>query len=381
MRALMPPGRRTGDEDGATLVMAVLVMLVLSTLSLAALTRTLSSLQSIRHGQDYDAALAAADGGLSDALYAIDQTAPDTFTRSGGSATSSWRYKAVKKSPTEYEVRSIGTVGRSSHGVRAKVTRTARYPYALFSNQDLILNGNSSMDIYSFAALGGPRTGRALIGSNHQIVVNSGRGAGDAQHYFAPFGGCTGCPNPVPHTESSYQLAPVVAPTGATQTCPTGGAFSGEIDGAGGLPFVCAEDVVLSGTINIVNPPFVLYVLPTAGTTPPVHHALDISGAIVNPTGRSRDVQISKAGDAPLLVGDGNTSSTRTFNGIMYAPESSVTVNGGKCWTGSWVVNSLEVNGAPTIEIGYDLDLETYLGNDWKVSRYAEVASVSLEVD
>ena len=360
--------------------MAVLVMLILSTLSLAALTRTLSSLQSIRHGQDYDAALAAADAGLSDALYAIDQTAPDTFTRSGGAGASAWRYKALKKSPTEYEVRSIGTVGRSSHGVRAKVTRTAKYPYALFSNQDLILNGNSSMDIYSIAALGGPRTGRALVGSNHQIVVNSGKGAGDAQHYFAPFGGCTGCPNPVPHTDSSYTLAKVVAPTGATQSCPTGGAFSGDIDGAGGLPFVCTEDVVLSGTINVVNPPLVLYVLPTSGTTPPVHHALDISGAIVNPTGRSRDVQISKAGNAPLLVGEGNTSSTRTFNGIMYAPESNVTVNGGKYWTGSWVVNSLQVNGAPTIEIGYDLDLETYLGNDWKVSRYAEVASASLEV-
>jgi hypothetical protein len=380
VRALTPAARRSA-EDGGTLIMAMLVMLVLSTLSLAALTRTLSSLQAIRHGQDYDAALAAADGGLSDALYAIDQSAPETFSRSGGSTTSSWRYRAVKKSATEYEVRSIGTVGRSSHGVRAKVTRTARYPYALFSNQDLILNGNSSMNIYSFATLGGPRTGRAMIGSNHQIVVNSGKGAGDAQHYFAPFGGCTGCPNPVPHTDSSYHLAPVVAPTGATQTCPAGGHFSGAVDGAGGLPFVCREDVVLTGTIDVVNPPFVLFVLPTAGIVPAEHHALDISAAVVNPTGRSRDVQISKAGDAPLLVGNGNTSATRTFNGIMDAPESTVTVNGGKYWTGSWVVNSLEVNGAPNVEIGYDLDLETYLGNDWKVSRYAEVPSASLSVE
>ena len=91
MWTLTRSGREPGVEDGGTLIMAVLVMLILSTLSLAALTRTLSSLQSIRHGQDYDAALAAADAGLSDALYAIDQSAPETFARTVGSTTSSLR--------------------------------------------------------------------------------------------------------------------------------------------------------------------------------------------------------------------------------------------------------------------------------------------------
>lgn len=373
-------GIRFGGEEGGTIVVAMLVMVMLATLSLAVLTRTLSSLKSIRHGQDYDAALAKADAGVSDALYLIDQSAPPTFTGIDGTATNGWRYKAIKHSDTAYEVRSIGTVGTSNHGVRVKVTRTARFPYAVFSNQDLVLNGNSAMDIYSFATLGGPRTGSAFIGSNHQIVVNSGAGAGDGQHYFAPYGGCTGCPNPVAHTEQPYRLDPVVAPTGATQACPVDGIFTGTVDGGNGTPYVCHQDVVLSGTIDVVNPPFLLYVLPTAGTEPPVHHSLDISGAIVNPSGRSRDVQIFKAGDAPLLVGSGNTSGTRTFNGIMYAPESTVTVNGGKYWTGAWIVNAMEVNGGPNIEIGYDLDLQTYLGQDWKVSRYAEVPSTSLDV-
>ena len=68
------------DEEGATLIVAMMVMLILATLSLAVLGRTLSSMSFIRHGQDYDAALAAADAGLSDALYKIDQSAPATWT-------------------------------------------------------------------------------------------------------------------------------------------------------------------------------------------------------------------------------------------------------------------------------------------------------------
>jgi hypothetical protein len=62
----------------------------------------------------------------------------------------------------------------------------------------------------------------------------------------------------------------------------------------------------------------------------------------------------------------------------MYAPESTVTINGGKYWVGSWTVNKLVVNGGPNINVGYDLDLQTYLGIDWKVSRYAEVPSASI---
>ena len=121
-------------------------------------------------------------------------------------------------------------------------------------------------------------------------------------------------------------------------------------------------------------------VAPSAPADPPVPApALDISTATINPLGKSRNFQIHKAGDGELLVPVGGGSAPAlSYNGIMYAPESTVTINGGIHWVGSWVVNKVVVNGGPTIKIVYDLDLETYLGINWKVSRYAEVSTASI---
>lgn len=372
MLVIMPGG--DDRERGSTLIIAVMVMLILSTLSLAVLSRTLTSMKFIRNGQDYDSALAVADAGVADALYKIDQTAPATWSSSGTSGAGTYQYKAIKKSDTEYEIRSIGTVGTSKHGVRAKVTRSARYPYVLFSKQDLTFNGNSTLNLYSFLLLGGAKTGQANVGSNGKIIVNSGKGAGDAQHYYAPNGGCVGCPNPVEHKDGPYAVEAVTPPAGAAACPDTNGVISGVV-----LPgtFVCKKDITFSGVVTVGgNSPFILYLVPaTSATAPP---KLDISSAVINPLGKSRNFQILKAGDGLLDVGVGNTSGTLTYNGIMYAPDSTVTINGGKYWIGSWTVNKMVVNGGPNIEIGYDLDLQTYLGIDWKVSRYAEVPSASI---
>jgi hypothetical protein len=364
------------DEEGSTLVIAMMVMMILATLSTAVLARTLSSLKAIRHGQDYDAALAAADAGLSDALYKIDQTAPATWTATGTAGVGRYDYKAIKRSETEYEIRSIGSVDQSKHGVRAKVTRTAKYPFVLFSNQDLTFDGNSTFNVYSYLILGGPSTGQANVGSNGKIVVNSGKGAGDAQHYFAPSGGCSGCPTPIEHKEGPYVLEAVVEPVGSSPCPDTLGVITGVVTGG---TYVCRKDITFSGNVSVAanTGAFILYLLPTTGASPR-DSALDISAAFINVTGKSRNFQIHKAGSAPLLVGAGNTSATLTFNGIMYAPQTTVTINGGKYFNGSWTVNKLVVNGGPNIKIGYDLDLETYLGVDWTVSKYAEVPSGSI---
>ena len=371
------------DEAGSTLVTAVIVMVVLSTLSLAALTRTLASLQFVRQGQDFDAALALADAGLADAQYEIDlaatpRTAPASFERSGQIGLGSYRYTAIKRSDAAYDVYAVGQVGRSRHGIRARLTRDPKFPFALFSNRDLVFDGNSNANIYAFDG-SGKRAGESYVGSNHQIVVGSGKGAGDQQHYFAPYGGCSGCPMPVPHLEASEDVKPVTDPSGATQECPGAGTFSGAIDGGGGIPFACRRDVTFTGTVTVTNGPLIVYVLPLAGSNPPVHHALDISGAVVNPAGSSIEVQVFKAGSAPLVIGTGNTSNTMTFNGIMYAPESTVTVNGGKFWRGSWVIDALNVNGGPNIEIAYDLDTRAYYGRNWRVSRYEEIPSAMVD--
>jgi len=370
------------DEEGATLIVAMMVMLILATLSLAVLGRTLSSMAFIRNGQDYDAALAAADAGLSDALYKIDQSAPATWTTGKELAPGKrYDYKAIKESETEYEIRSIGTVGTSKHGIRARVTRSAKYPYVLFSNQDLTFNGNSTLNIYSILNVGGPTTGQAHVGSNGKIVVHSGKGAGDSQHFYAPNGGCVGCPNPIEHKEGPYALEPIEAPTthsgcpGIYDVLTDSYTVSGAVTSG---TYVCTKNVVFTGTVSVAGTsPFILYLVKGTSATATAPK-LDISTAIINPLGKSRNFQIIKAGDGELNVGVGNTSTTLSYNGIMYAPESTVTINGGKYWVGSWTVNKLVVNGGPNINVGYDLDLQTYLGQDWKVSRYAEVPSGSI---
>lgn len=382
MRALirLVRSRLVRNDDGATLIVAMMVLIILATLSMAVLARTLSAMNFIRHGQDYDAALAAADAGLSDALYKIDQTAPDTWTDTGTSGSGTFTYKAIKQSDTEYEIRSIGEVGNSKHGVRAKVTRTAKYPFALFSDQDLLLNGNTTLDIYTLR-LGVPVSGDTNIGSNSKIIVQSGAGAGDAQHYYAPNGGCINCPAPVEHKEGPYELEEVEAPAGALP-CP--GTYDVLTDSyiittlVDPGTYKCTKDVTFLGTVDVNgSDPFILYLVPETSTSPAPK--LDISAAIINPLGLSRNFQIHKAGDGELKIdaGGGSTPSM-SYNGIMYAPDSTVTINGGIHWVGSWVVNKVVVNGGPTIKIGYDLDLETYLGVDWKVSRYAEVSSASI---
>jgi hypothetical protein len=86
-------------------------------------------------------------------------------------------------------------------------------------------------------------------------------------------------------------------------------------------------------------------------------------------------VQIYKDDDCDLEDGNGNTSNTLTFSGVLYAPDSFLKINGGKWFTGSIMVAQVKVSGAPNLKIGYDSDLTTYYGPTWHVSRYGEVPS------
>ncbi|MBW3615078.1 MAG: hypothetical protein KY439_07195 [Actinobacteria bacterium] len=372
-------------EEGATLVIAVIVMMILSTLSIAILARTLSVLGSMRSGQDFDAALAAADAGLSDALFKIDQSAPPDWTATGVAGAGQFAYTADKVSETEYVVRSRGTVGRSNHAVAARVTRTARFPYALFSQQNLTLDGRvgGRSNFYSFDVVTGTSTEAVNVGSNGTTVCQGGSFPTGLR--TRAVAGNKDCPNFAPLSDPE-PMTEVVAPTGATQPCPVDGVFTGTVDGGGGTPYVCRRDVSFVGTVTVTNPPLIVYVLPDVDASgnlvigadgKPIYHSLDMRGAVVNSGGYSKNVQIYKAGDAPIHLDPGNTSDTLTFSGVLYAPQSSITINGGKWWTGSVMTNEVRVNGTPNLKIGYDLGLRNYYGKDWKVSRYSEIPSGS----
>ena len=69
---VMPIFVRKRDERGNMIVVMGVIM-VLTLLMAVVTARTLSGLQSTRQGQDFSAALANADAGVSDALFRIDQ--------------------------------------------------------------------------------------------------------------------------------------------------------------------------------------------------------------------------------------------------------------------------------------------------------------------
>ncbi|MDQ1438987.1 MAG: hypothetical protein QOK43_2616 [Acidimicrobiaceae bacterium] len=344
-----------------------MVMLVLSTLSVAVLARSLVSLNQVRRGQDFVAALATADGGLSDALFRIDQAASTNISGAGSVGGGAFQYVATRQSDDRYVVKVKGVINGSAHAVEATVSRRQKFPYALFSNQGLTLNGNGGLNIYSYSTSGGPHTGKAHLGSNRSIVVNSGSGAGDYQDYYSPAGSCIGCPNPLAQ-EGPYVLDPIVVPTIGVQTCPPLGAFTTVINGMSGVPVVCDHDVSFVGNVTVINPPAIVYVT--------ADHRLTMADSTVNQGGRGNDLQIYKAGSGALDFGNGSHATTTTA--VLYAPASELTLNGGATWFGSITVNSVKVNGAPNFTLGYDQNLSAELVRNWTVSHWHEVPSSSV---
>jgi hypothetical protein len=347
----------------------MVVMLVLANLTTAVLARSLVSLGQVRRGQDFVAALATADGGLADALFRIDQaaaSAPATFSGSGTVGNGTFTYVANRLDSDRYLVKAKGVIGSSAHAIEATVSRQQRFPYALFSNQGITLNGNGALNIYSFDTPGGAHTGQARIGSNRAIVINSGKGGGDYQDFYST-GSCSGCPNGTQQS-GQYELEDVSLPVGATQQCAPLGSFSGVINGLGGVPIVCNQDVTFSGSVSVINPPAIIYVT--------ANHTLGMADSTLNAGGSAGDLQIYKAGSGAVNFGNGSHAANGTA--VLYAPESEITVNGGASWIGSITVNSVRVNGAPNFTLGYDQRLSSILTQNWRVTHWHEVPSTSL---
>lgn len=397
-----------GDESGAALIMAVIVMTVLTSLSLAVLGRTLSVMQFMRQGQDYDAALAEADAALADALFKIDQTAPATWEALAQRPSGERRFKywAQKNSDTEYIVTAVGYAGKSRHGLQTRVTRTAKFPYALFSRGPLHLDGAASVGNQKVALGVFAGSGQVRIGSNATVVCNGPVPPGVVVDWYQSQSEC-----PVPQinklaTPRDLSITLPPQPPGPVdpnwENCPVGGVFGAAqiqvgtqviagvptpimvptsitnpviISGNAG-PYVCRRNVTFLGTMvpNPAQKPVEIYIAPRKnadGTF--THYSLDMSTAIVNPLQPARMFQVYKTGAEPISH---NTVTDLSFRGVMFAPDTPMTINGGNLqWAGSINVGQMKVNGTPNLKILYDLDLETFLGPDWRVSRYREVAS------
>ena len=355
--------------ERGSVVIAISVVMILATLSMTMLARTLATLASVRRAQDYSAALASADGGLAEALFNIENgngTSFDNLATPGRLGGGEYTYKATKVDGRTWTIKARGLVNDVPHVIQATVTAEAAYPYAVFTQQTYDVNGNNASNIYSYnSATGAQHTGQALVGSNQAIEVNGGGTAGDEQHYYTPDGACTGCDNGV--QKKGPQPNPDPAAPAAYQACPPGGVFAGSVHGAGGLPFLCNVDVTFSGVVTVANAPVVIYVGP--GFT------VDMSDATINRGNgtRAKDFRLLKAGDGIIDV------RGLELTGVIYAPSADIPkIAGGKMVVdGSLTVNRLLVDGGPGFHVAYDDDLMTLVTEDWKVKDWSEIPSYS----
>jgi hypothetical protein len=82
--------------------------------------------------------------------------------------------------------------------------------------------------------------------------------------------------------------------------------------------------------------------------------------------------QLLKAGTGSFDVGNG--SHAASVNGVIYAPSSNLTVDGGHMHvSGSLNVNQLTVNGNPNFTMYYDDQIQTLTSGSWKVSNWHEI--------
>ncbi|HEX9683333.1 MAG TPA: hypothetical protein VGA13_09640 [Acidimicrobiales bacterium] len=363
--------RHHQESEAGNLIVGLGIMTVVGMLSVALVARSTSTLSSVRRTQDFSGALVVADGGLSDAKYRIDAGAGATFSVSDvdfGDGT--FDYTATKISDFEWRVRSAGLLNGVTHTLEATVSQESLYPYAIFTQQALVFNGDGNFNVESYdSATGATDTGNAVVGSNSSIVVNGG-GGGDAQHYFTPNGSCSGCDNGVQRDGPKSWDAPTDPGSGDSQACPLGGIFPSTIDGQGGTPFRCLQDISFTaGATTISNPPAIIYV----GDG----YEVNLSGAEINLGGAGADFRILKEGSAAMTVGSGALAGK--VNGVIYAPDTDLTVDGGQMHLdGSLVLNSLTINGNPTFTLRYDDSISDIVSENWKVADWEEVSSGSL---
>jgi Tfp pilus assembly protein PilX len=343
------------ERTRGSVAVTMMVLMVLALLSVGVIARTLSSQKAVRTNQDFNAGLAGADGGVSDALFQLDQGQSSTFTNAGHAGNSAFSYTATRVDANTYKITSKGTVNGVAHQVVATASRDLRFDYTIFGVTSIDFNGNCN------------GTPVPAMGSSGSINTN-GNGT-CALHYDCYLPGHGPCPPSSQNgrilNQSDPQSDPVV-PTSGTQPCPAGGTFPATINGLGGTPFVCStanQTVSFQSMTTVTNGPVIIYV--TTGSVDPGCGTINSGGTAVN-------FQLYVT---PSENWTWNGSCRTNITGAIYAPHASITVDGGKFdMTGAIVADQARINGVPNSAFT-DVTLNSIVVTNWRVSSYHEVSS------
>jgi hypothetical protein len=392
-------------EERGSMIVALAVIMILTMLSIAVVTRTLSGLRSARQGQDFAGALPQADAGLSDALFRIDQqgnAAAATFCVGvSGSCSlttvpnaSGAQYTARRVNDNTYTVLSKGTVNGQYHAIQATVSRPASlYPFALFGSTSVTIKGYAT-PMTTLYPTGWPAgtVVPADIGSSGQINCNAGNPADHEDYYKG--GGAASCPTPVqmPGTylpADPASTCPAAANTPPTPCLPTSPAplacpsipSSNYVLAAG--VYVCYDSQSWTGaTVTVAGSQnggvAEIYFFKSTPTSP--NPTFTMTQSSFNVGGSSANLRLYFGSAYTIDPGPG--TNTTSFTGVLYAPHATLTSNACKAnWVGSLLVDNFTCNGAAGehFSVLYDAALSTVRPpGGWKVTNFMEIPSAQV---
>jgi hypothetical protein len=195
------------------------------------------------------------------------------------------------------------------------------------------------------------------------------------------------CPAPVSTVPPPTPCMPT-SPSSilASPACPASGTFTGTIEPG---VYDCTGSIIFSGTVNVD------YTSSTNGGKVQIflwpnssgQSSINMSGATVNQydttagtcdgagsyqCGDPTAMQVYAGGSGSVSVGNG--SNAATFDGSLYAPGMSMTVNGGQLlWIGNITMNQLVVHGNPNFSVHYDARSSAVDPPVWQVQNFTVI--------
>jgi Tfp pilus assembly protein PilX len=405
--------RRRGTDERGSLVVALMIILVCFTLGSALVMGAIAGDKTALNNQHHDTALEAAQAGVADALFRLDQL-PDTGTPSsfcvaatpsvsclvpvagGVPGIPGVSYSAsFNPSANAFTIRSEAVVGNTDAAVQATATRASQFPFALFGNSGLTFNGNASngFDTYDEAAYStSPSSpnpnpeGPVAIGSNGSITCNGpGLASNVTAEYYSGGGGISGSCGTASPQPTQISLPVPSAPTSYSD-CPNDGQLGADYGYPTIAPgtYLCTSPITIGGALAVAAAttadPVKIYVILPAGSNTSSTTAVAISSdAVVNAqTSYTAGEPLPVAGAFQILsnatgeVG-GSNGQGYVFGGIIDAPNAYLVGDGCKSvYYGALVLNTLTCNGGPHLAVHYD-DQLGQLYTAWSISGYTDI--------
>jgi hypothetical protein len=407
------------SQDQGSIMLAITIIFVLILVVAAVASATIGNMGNVLSRQQITQAVAAANGGISDALFRLDQgtagisadgtTPPSYFCVNsanssdsnclahsvpGVSGASQVSYVATPDNAanaTTWTIKSVGTVGKQQAAVQETTSRVRLYPWTLFAVNALSIDGQSGgngqgsdFSTYSETGSGVNPNGALQIGTDGTLKCTGGGLPSNvtADYYSGNgSGNQASCGSPV-GTQVSF---PAPNAPASTPNCPYNGDIPANTTLSPGT-YYCNTPVTIEGNLN-VSGQVKLYIILSGSSYSNATNALNIKGTYINdmydycknggttgcPTSGmpvASNLQIFTNSTGTLGNSNGNGYY---FGGTIYAPLATTTADGCHSqYYGSVILYSFTCNGAPNFSFNYDSNLANYFGT-WLPGTYQQI--------